>query len=80
MARNRIFAGKLRRNDAYHVMPPAFARAGMPSVLVAFVDDFQMHRIKRGKPGAHFRYAFIHCGKVFLKGCTRTPAYTPAFM
>jgi len=80
MACNRIFAGKLCRNDAYHIMPPAFACAGMSSVFVALVDDFQLNRFKHGKPDAHFRYAFIHCGKVFLKVCTRTPAYTPAFM
>src|SRR3989338_6859774 len=77
VARHRILSGKLRRDDAQHIMPAAIARAGMSGVLVAFVDDIERNRGERGEALAHYIHARTHAGNTFLNGCTVVCAYTP---
>lgn len=80
VARHRVFAGKLRRYDVYHIVPASFPRTGMSGVLVAFVDDVERDGFEHGEAGFHRGDARIHCGKVFLNGRTLISAYTPADM
>ena len=77
MPRNGIEAGELPCNDDESVMPAAARRASMARMLRAFIENFHIFRLQRLQTLV-YGFQGIRHGKVFLKGRTRTCAYTPA--